>query len=72
MSVTFCWGAHCVKALALNIGVGQAGAGFPRCAIGLPATAGPREQFSGTQDTVMDMEESRSSGEMNRRQKKKT
>lgn len=48
MSVTLFWGAHCVKALALNIGEGQAGAGFPRCAIGLPATAGPGEQFSGT------------------------
>lgn len=71
MSSTLCWGAHCVKALALNIREGQAGAGFPRRVIGLPATGGPREQFGGTQDTRMDKEDAGSSGEMNRRQKKK-
>lgn len=71
MSITPCWGAHCVKAVGLNIREGQAGAGFPRRVIGLPDTAGPREQYGGTQDARMDQEDAGSSGEMNRRQRRK-
>lgn len=73
MNIGFCWIAHYLKALGLNINVLWDSSMLGKVCYQPSLMAAPGDSSpSGTQYTLMDDEDSVSSREISRRQKKKT